>query len=256
MTTKQSVAHEGFRLSPQQVAYFNTFGFLHLRGLFQDDIGWINAAFERVFADPQHEHWEMYGSLHGEQRRIIVASFIDKDEDLQRLRDDPRVLGVVRSLIGDVYEYAESDGNVWYCETFWHSDVYGSPLSTFHVKLSFYLDPLRADSGAIRLIPGSNFYSESYAQALHRDLFNHEKINETYGVEGSELPAWTLESDPGDLIIWNQRTMHASYNGRERRRSFAITYRESVREEVDESHQTSRTDDRGARKALALPESP
>lgn len=228
MTTirPQPAAHEGFRLSPQQVSYFNTFGFLLLRGLFCDDIDRITAGFERVFADPDHEHWEMYGSLHGEQRRVIVAGFIDKDEELRRLRDDPRVLGVVQSLIGDAYDYAESDGNVWYCETFWHSDVYGSPLSTFHVKLSFYLDPLREDTGAIRLIPGSNFYTESYASELHRNLSNHEKIKEIYGVEGNEIPAWTLESEPGDLIVWNQRTIHASYNGGDRRRSFAMTFKE------------------------------
>lgn len=233
-TRSQSSAQEGFGLSAQQVSYFNTFGFLHLRGLFRDDIEKITAAFERVFVDPQHKHWEMYGSLHGEERRVILASFIDKDEELQKLRDDPRVLGVVRSLVGDVYDYAESDGNIWYCETFWHSDVYGSPLSTFHVKLSFYLDPL-ADSGAIRLIPGSNFYAESYAQALHRDLSNHEKIPDIYGVEGNQVPAWTLESEPGDLIVWNQRTMHASYNGGDRRRSFAITFKE--REQVADHYE-------------------
>ena len=141
-TRSQSAAHEGFALSAQQVSYFNTFGFLHLRGLFRHDIARITEGFERVFADPRHEHWEMYGSLHGEERRVILASFIDKDEELKKLRDDPRVLGVARSLVGDEYDYAESDGNIWYCETFWHSDVYGSPLSTFHVKLSFYLDPL------------------------------------------------------------------------------------------------------------------
>jgi hypothetical protein len=228
MTTTRSqwAAYEGFCLSPQEVSYFNTFGFILLRGLFREDIDQISAGFERVFADPQYEHWEMYGSLHGEERRVILTGFIDKDENLRRLHDDPRISGVVRSLIGDSYEYADSDGNIWYCETFWHSDVYRSPLSIYHIKLSFYLDPLRGDNGAIRLIPGSHFYNESYAKALHRDLANHETIQDVYGVEGSEIPAWTLESEPGDLIVWNQRTIHASYNGGDRRRSFALTFKE------------------------------
>jgi hypothetical protein len=228
MTTSASqlAAHQGFCLSRQQIAFFNTFGFLHLPGLFRDDIEGISAGFERVFADPTHEHWDMHGSLHGGDLRVIVSSFIDKDEALQGLRGDPRVLGVVSGLIGDGYEYAESDGNIWYCETYWHSDVYGSPLSTYHVKLSFYLDPLHGGNGAIRLIPGSNFYSESFAQALHRDLANHEGIKEIYGVDGQQIPSWTLESEPGDLIVWNQRTIHASYNGGDRRRSFALTFRE------------------------------
>lgn len=230
MTTSASdlTAHKDFRLSRQQAAYFNTFGFLHLPGLFRDDIEEIIAGFERVFADPQHEHWEMQGFLHGGELRVAVAGFIDKDDALCGLRHDPRILGVVEGLIGDEYEFVESDGNVWYCETYWHSDVYQSPLSQFHVKLSFYLDSLRGDSGAIRLIPGSNFYSESFARTLSKDLANNQGIKEVYGVEGNEIPAWTLESEPGDLIVWNQRTIHASYNGKDRRRSFALTFRERI----------------------------
>ncbi len=229
MTTSASelIPQEAFRLSGQQVAYFNTFGFLHLPGLFRDDIEAITAGFERIFADPRHEHWELgEGFLHGGRRRVAMAGFIDKDETLRGLRDDARILGVVKGLIGDDYEYAESDGNIWYCETSWHSDVYGSPLSTYHVKLSFYLDSLSGNSGAIRLIPGSNFYGESFAETLRKGLANPERIKEIYGVEGPEIPAWTLASEPGDLIVWNQRTIHASYNGEARRRSFALTFRE------------------------------
>jgi hypothetical protein len=226
-SVSEVIQHEAFRLSRQQVAYFETFGFLLLPGLFRKDIEAITAGFERIFADPRHEHWELgEGFLHGGRRRVAVPSFIDKDEALRGLRDDPRILAVARGLIGDDYEFAESDGNVWYCETYWHSDVYGSPLSTYHVKLSFYLDSLRGDNGAIRLIPGSNFYSESFAQILSKNLANNGGINEVYGVEGKEIPSWTLESEPGDLIVWNQRTIHASYNGEDRRRSFALTFRE------------------------------
>jgi hypothetical protein len=225
MTTSAS-ALTSFGLSHQQIAYFKTFGFLHLRGLFREDIEGIVAGFERVFADTQHERWELQGFLHGGERRIVIPGFIDKDETLRELRHDPRIVGIAKGLIADDYEYVDSDGNLWYCETYWHSDVYRSPLSAYHVKISFYLEPLRGENGAIRLIPGSNFYSESYAEILRRDLANHEGIKDIYGVAGAEIPALTLESEPGDLIVWNQRTIHASYNGTARRRSFALTFKE------------------------------
>jgi hypothetical protein len=231
-SASQLDADQGFHLSPQQVAYFNTFGFLHLRGLFRDEIDEISAGFERVFAAPENEHWEMHSFQNGGALRVVVTGFIEKDEALRGLRNDPRILGVVNGLIGDDYEYAESDGNVWYCETYWHSDVYGSPLSTYHVKLSLYLESLRGDNGAIRLIPGSHFYSETFAETLRKDLANHDGINDVYGVYGRDIPAWTVESDPGDLIVWNQRTIHASYNGAERRRSFALTFREPGGDQV------------------------
>jgi hypothetical protein len=217
---------EGFQLSNEQVAFFQTFGFLHLRALFKDDVPELSAAFEDVFRDERNERWELHsGYLHAHERRVIIPQFIDKDERLSPLRTDPRVMGIVQGLIGEG-EYAESDANLWFCETHWHTDVYGSPVAQLHVKLSFYLDPLTADNGAIRVIPGTHHFEETYAATLRRALANHNAINDIYGVEGHQIPCWTVANEPGDVIIWNQRTLHASYNGRARRRSFAITFRE------------------------------
>ena len=51
---------------------------------------------------------------------------------------------------------------------------------------------------------------------------------ETLGVTGGEIPSVTVESTPGDLIIWNFRTIHGSYNGGERRRLFSMNFGEAV----------------------------
>ena len=216
-----------FQLSAQRVHYFETFGFLHLPGLFRSDAERLSAAFERIFADPALDGVETHNDVHGGRRRLIVTGFTEKDETLRPLPGDPRVTGIVRSLLGDQYEYADSDGNLWFCETYWHLDAYRCPISIPHVKLSFYLDPLSEQSGAIRLIPGSHFYTEDFARTLLRDLSDHATIAEIYGVDGSQIPSWTIESEPGDLIVWNQRALHASYNGMDRRRSFALTFRDS-----------------------------
>ena len=37
-----------------------------------------------------------------------------------------------------------------------------------------------------------------------------------------------INSTPGDLIIWNFRTIHGSYQGGERRRLFSLNFGESV----------------------------
>ena len=215
------------RLSAQQIAYFNTFGFLHVPGLFSDEIEEITAAYERIFADPQNEKWELRDEIHhGGDLRLILLSIIDKDPVLQRLRDDPRIVGAVASLIGEDYEFVGSDGNKWYCETFWHSDVFGSPLSTYHVKLSLYLDSTNGQTGAIRLIPGTQFYTSTFAETLRQDLLNHQAIKDVFGVEGREIPSWTIENEPGDLIVWNQRVIHASYNRADGRRAFALNFKE------------------------------
>jgi hypothetical protein len=214
-------------LTRQQVKFFETFGFLVLPGLFRDDIDQIIEAFEAVFATEGHPRMETYVELHGEERRLIIPQFVTKHPTLNRLREDPRVLGIVSSLLGDNYEYAESDGNLFDCESLWHSDTYGAPMLIHHVKLSFYLDSLRADSGAIRVIPGTQHFKESFATALRNGFREPTEIEEQFGVDARDIPSVALETEPGDLVVWDFRTIHASYHGQVRRRLFSINYRET-----------------------------
>jgi hypothetical protein len=213
-----------FELSPQQVAYFETFGFLRIPGLFADDIGRITDGFERIFA--ARPHMETHETLHLDERRLIIPGFIEHDPFLHGLLDDHRVAGTVRGLMGDEYEYCQSDGNLFYCESSWHPDTYSAPLTRYHVKLSFYLDPIDSASGAIRLIPGTNFQTSRFARTLRRGLDDPQQISEVFGVDGRDIPSWTLATDPGDLVVWNFRTIHASYNGGQRRRLFSMNFRE------------------------------
>ena len=221
-----SAGGERFELSPQQKAYFDAFGFLRLPGLFKHDFDRLIAGFEEIFADEELARTETREQLHLEKPRVIITDFIDKSEKLRPLLDDPRVVAVVTGLIGENYEYCNSDGNLFYCESSWHPDTYGAPLTRYHVKLSFYLDPLRDESGAIRMIPGTNHNQTPFARQLRRNLEDPQKIKEIYGVEPNQIPSWTLMSEPGDLIVWNFRTVHASFNGGERRRLFSVNFRE------------------------------
>lgn len=211
-------------LSPQQLAYFNTFGYLRLPGLFADDIGVLDAGFEEVFDNS--ESWDFEEWLHFDKRRSIVPQFIERSGKLSWLRDDPRVVAIATSVLGPSYEYAESDGSLFFCDTSWHPDIYGAPLEQFHLKLSFYLDPLTPGTGAIRMIPGSNHHTTAYAKALYGKLQRPEQIRETFGVNVDEIPSAAVESQPGDLLIWNYRTIHASFGGADRRRLFSVSFRQ------------------------------
>ena len=214
------------RLTDQQIAFFNTFGYLKIPGLFRDDVDRMLAGFEEIFAN--NATWDTNSALHFEQKRQIIPGFVDKSEQLAWMVDDPRTVGVVRSLIGDEFTYTESDGNLFYCDTSWHPDAYAAPLSIYHVKLSFYLDPLHGANGAIRVMPGTNDYQSRYANSLRRDLRDPLAIPQIFGVGPDEIPSWTIPSDPGDLIAWNFRTIHASFNGGERRRLFSLNFREGA----------------------------
>jgi hypothetical protein len=216
-----------FALTEEQVRFFDAFGFLLIPGLFAGDIERITRGFEQVFEE--NPTWDTNVELHFDEQRSIIPAFIDKSDDLRWLLDDQRVVAIVTRLVGADYEYAESDGNLFYCETSWHSDMYSAPMEQFHLKLSFYLDPLDAESGAIRLIPGTNFWDSEFARTMRRDLVTPTKTTETFGVRWDEIPSWPLETLPGDLVLWNFRTVHASFKGGKRRRLFSVNFREPLR---------------------------
>jgi hypothetical protein len=218
-------------LTSQQTNFFETFGFIKLPGLFREDIEEISTGFEEAVA-AESARFETYEPLHGEKRRLIIPQFVDTNPRLAPLRTDERVVGVVSSLLGDDFDYAESDGNLLDCETSWHCDVYGSPMQYRHVKLLFYLDPVRADSGALRVVPGTHHFRETFARTLRSKIEDPAAIDGEFGIDHRDLPAVPVETDPGDLLVCDFRTIHASFYGAKGRRLFTMNYREAQRDEA------------------------
>src|SRR5690606_633053 len=105
-------------LSPQQIHFFETFGFLKVPGLLADDIHEIIDAFEELF--DKQPVWETKEALHGDEKRLIIPGFIEQSPRLSRLQHDPRVVGIVQSILGRDYVWSSSDGNLFYCESYWH----------------------------------------------------------------------------------------------------------------------------------------
>ena len=61
---------------------------------------------------------------------------------------------------------------------------------------------------------------------MRKDFKDEAGVEALYGIAGGKIPSITVESAPGDLIIWNFRTIHGSYNGGERRRLFSLNFGE------------------------------
>lgn len=209
------------QLTPQQLAFMDTFGYLAFPGLLDDRIEQITDTFEAVFANRGGGH---DGKVHDGTARSCIVPFIDRSEVLSSLLDDPRVDGIFSSLLGDDYNYLGSDGNFYVDDTRWHSDtdwsgkMRGKPPRIFY-KMALYLDPLTRDSGALRVIPGSHHYGDQYAESLQAML---RKSEELLGLSGSEIPAVALETNPGDVVVFNQNTKHSAWGGDKRRRMFTI----------------------------------
>ena len=213
------------KLNDQQLRFYETFGFLKFPELFKDEVGDITDAFEQVWAES--------GRTHDFKKRSMIIPFPDSSEYLSRLLEDPRIDGVVSSILGDDYNYSASDGNYYVGDTNWHSDhLTDSPYRS--LKIAFYLDPVRRESGCLRVIPGSCHDGDRFSEALnpvaeHPREGHSEKL---WGVNGSELPGQALESDPGDMLLFNHKTKHSSFGGGDQRRMFTYNFEQRFPDEI------------------------
>jgi ectoine hydroxylase-related dioxygenase (phytanoyl-CoA dioxygenase family) len=217
----------------QQAAFFHTFGALRVPGLFTDDIGLIVEGFEEMFRDVPSEAVDGRFSLHrpisADQetpRRQITEDFIERNPKLAWLKDDSRVTDLVRALLGEGYVYAGSSGNLFNSYIHWHSDFFRDSVAPeTHIKLAFYLDHLDGESGALRVMPGTN-HPGSYRMSLYEEdrspVFGD--LERRFGLDEEQLPCWAMAVSPGDLVVFNDAVMHANFKGRARRRMFSLQF--------------------------------
>ena len=217
------------KLTQQQLNTFDAFGYLGFPGLFANEIEAITASFEQVWAENGGGH---FGKAHDRKRRSALIQFIDQNEHLSTLIDDARIDGIASSILGDDYNYAGSDGNYYVGDTGWHSDGYRKKRSV-SFKMALYLDPVTADSGCLRVIPGSHHFDDKFANSVHQVFENsrNNRTEELWGIGGSDVPAVALESQPGDLVMFNHCLKHSSWGGGTRRRMFTLNFEERFAEE-------------------------
>ncbi|MFF7636808.1 phytanoyl-CoA dioxygenase family protein [Kitasatospora sp. NPDC008050] len=193
-----------------EVARFRTFGFLHLRGVQNDVVPAISDAFEDVFAN---------FPVVGRQGRAGVARIAERSEVLQELLlADGRCPRLARRLLGGDVAYVGGDGVRYDGASYWHRD--GNHRALRLLKIVQYLEPLGSGTGALRIIPGTHRRGGSW------DTVAAELANPLHflGLENTEVPAFAVESAPGDLIAFDPHSYHASFGGRDRRRQITTTY--------------------------------
>lgn len=196
-------------LTEQQVAFFETFGYIVLPGAVKNEIEWISDEFAKVFEDR--------GIVHDGTIRSCIVPFIDRRERLCTLLDHPTIEGAIASLLGPDFNYISSDGNYYSGYTPWHPD--GAHVVGRYVKTAFYLDPVTRDTGALRVIPGSHRMKGDHANWAARRAIQSQEL---WGIKMEDVPCVALESNPGDVVMFDHNLMHASFGGSGWRRMFTI----------------------------------
>lgn len=203
-----------FRLTPPQLAFFHTFGYLHFPGLLNDRIERIIAEFEILWAAQGGGH---HGQHHDGKRRSCIVPCIDRSVYLSTLLDDSRLEGIAASILGDDFNYMGSDGNLYAGDTGWHSDGWHREIT--HIKMAFYLDPVGRDTGCLRVIPGSHRIGDKFSDALQAEIFQSQ---ENWNLPDRDVPCVALETRPGDVVLFNHNLKHSAFGGSARRRMFTM----------------------------------
>ena len=208
-----------------QLRFFDVFGFLRFPGLFAPDISRISERFDAVYERHAGDIVEWVHATHENRMRRFIPQFLHRDEYLRTLIDDPRITGIASALLGHPYRLNGSDGSVYDCGTLYHSDGYGADMSVLNIKMALYLEPVDAASGAIRVIPGTHHAMDAFSVKLNDVLYrNMESMPEAFGAPIAEVPSYVLASEPGDLLVWNYRLLHASCWAGNRRRMIAVEF--------------------------------
>ena len=238
-------------LSAQDVAFFDLFGYLILPNLFnEEEVQELSDDFEKIaLADRGGEDFK------GERRQDIAL--IDTPS-WKHLMESDRIYHPLRQLLGPLYTSTQMpSGGLYVGDTQWHPDV-AKVVTQRRIKGAVYLDSVRRDSGCLRVVPGSHknpFHNELQPLRMGRikesldkgtlmsnvgaagenerteldewaieSGINMDEDNTIFGWDPTEIPSTALESDPGDVVLFNQCIFHAAFGGKTGRRMVAMTW--------------------------------
>jgi hypothetical protein len=191
------------------VPHFRTFGFVVLRGFF--DPRALVAEVDRVLADGLRS---APAATRGDEMRFQYVPMMTAETPVSLSLLD-RAGAVAEALLGGPVLPTRAKGVRYGGNTPWHADS-AAPVES--AGFAAYLEPLGAESGALRVLPGS--HRPELGEAL--------RAHGAAGMAAAALPAHVIVTDPGDLIVFDEHLFHASAGGGARRQWRADYLRDPV----------------------------
>ena len=207
-------------LTEDQVYHFKTFGFLIMKSVFtRDELKTIQAEFDHRAAVASS-----YEPFDGTKRHGFNMMG-DDTPFFASLLEDPRFAEAAEQMYGGVLGQV-ADANRYVTNTYWHYDA-GSHEG-YGVKFAMYLQPVRADTGALLVVPGSHkrpWFDElderpSLRYAWARQDFARAEADDVI----ESVPGHGCETDPGDVVAFDLRLYHASVGGSTDRQMCTLVY--------------------------------
>ena len=208
-------------LSQTQIAHFKTFGFLILRDYFSKN------EVATIWEEYKHRCSVAESYIPFDGTRCHSMNMMGADTPFFRSLLDDRdwFLGIAKQLVGKVLGVgvAVTRHNT---NTYWHYDSTTYELPS--IGFACYLHPVRADTGALRVIPGSHlkpFHDEiGIIEACDYAWIRQNNQEEACAMVDS-IPAFVCETDPRDVVVFDHRIYHATVGGSNDRPRMGAGYR-------------------------------
>ena len=212
---------ECIMLSDDQVRQFELFGFVILRNIFTErEVATLQAEFKYGAERTQESEGEFDGT------ETHTFSMLGEDTPFySSLLEDPRFYGPASQLFGDDVFGLEINSYRYISNTPWHFND-GSPnIHGYGPKYQFpVFEPTRADTGALRFVPGSH-KDPWQSQLTSWWPLGRDSARSAEGMEYlDKIPCFVAEADPGDAVLFDMRLVHSTWGGSKDRRMSCVTY--------------------------------
>ncbi|PRY36950.1 phytanoyl-CoA dioxygenase family protein [Umezawaea tangerina] len=194
--------------------FFTTYGFVVLRNLLDgDEVARLRAevleALSANYELPTEQVVEASGT-----KGYYLPMTGPRTPVSRALLGDARIVDAARAFLGRDVVPKPAKGILYRDASSWHADSYVRELDA--VKVVAYLDPLDAGTGALRVLPGSHHADVSDSLREHRANNPPGSPVLDEELESALWPGLALETDPGDVIVFDVNLWHASLSGRDR----------------------------------------
>jgi hypothetical protein len=129
------------------------------------------------------------------------------------LVDDPRLFDTTDSLLGGPVVPLPAEGVLYFGEAGWHFD---DGIGVTGLKVALYLEPLTAESGALRLLPLSHRLEVRRQLEGYRADHACARSTRALADQMAAFPFCAANSEAGDAVIFDLHTWHATAGGRNR----------------------------------------
>jgi hypothetical protein len=195
------------------IPHYRAFGFTVVRGVLRPDE--TAALASEITAAQRDAFASRYGTPEGggiDGHYLPMTA--DRTPVSAALVDDPRLFGLAESLLGGSVVPLPAEGVLYLGEAGWHFD---DAIGATGLKVALYLEPLTAATGALRLLPPS--HGPEARRVLERYRAERACARGTQSLvdQMAAFPFSAAGTEPGDAVVFDLHTWHASAGGRNRR---------------------------------------